>query len=402
MSKKLNIIYTRVSTDLQAKEGFSLGAQYKYLTEYCEHNNISNVYHIEDSGISGRKTINRKGYLEMEVLIKKGSVESIIFCKGDRICRNVADHYSLIDLCRQNNVKMVSVLENTEMETADGRFVAGIFMLGAQLESEKISERVKFAYVGMLKDGMYPFGHHNTLGISKDENKILYYNGDVHIVKEIFEMYTKKNYCMQLILDKMKAKYPDRFPWHKYTISHILNNTLYQGYIMYQGVRYELIEPITSPVLISKVGKLRQYHTRVRKNTYKYRAKLFYKGNYVKVTCSTKKVKSTGIKKTYLYYKTGEFAISEIALDKLVFAELKKFKKETNKARKEKYELLEEMLATGEIDLDEFVSIKKKYHANEDIIGLECIEKINIIDKQKVRIKIKDKYLRAETVIEGF
>ena len=57
MTKKLNIIYTRVSTDLQAKEGFSLGAQYKYLTEYCENKNISNVYHIEDSGISVHKCV---------------------------------------------------------------------------------------------------------------------------------------------------------------------------------------------------------------------------------------------------------------------------------------------------------------------------------------------------------
>jgi site-specific DNA recombinase len=66
-------LYVRVSTEEQAKEGFSINSQVMDLTEYSTKNNMAVVKVFKDEGISGSKFESRPGLQEMlEEADKKG------------------------------------------------------------------------------------------------------------------------------------------------------------------------------------------------------------------------------------------------------------------------------------------------------------------------------------------
>ena len=95
--KKNAAIYCRVSTEDQAREGYSLGEQLEKLKDLCKFRdyNIFNVY--EDAGISA-KDDKRPAYQQMINDIKNGTVNVIVALKLDRLTRSVYDVEKLMKL----------------------------------------------------------------------------------------------------------------------------------------------------------------------------------------------------------------------------------------------------------------------------------------------------------------
>ena len=83
-------IYCRVSTEEQAREGFSLDNQKRACMDYAKTHGylVKNVF--VDEGKSAR-TVDRPEYQKLLLNIKNSPVSAIIFYKIDRIFRNVAD-----------------------------------------------------------------------------------------------------------------------------------------------------------------------------------------------------------------------------------------------------------------------------------------------------------------------
>ena len=93
--KKNAAIYCRVSTEDQAREGYSLGEQLLKLQELCKFRDY-NVYGVyEDAGISAKNT-NRPKFKEMMEEVKKQNINVIVAYKLDRLTRSVRDLENLI------------------------------------------------------------------------------------------------------------------------------------------------------------------------------------------------------------------------------------------------------------------------------------------------------------------
>ena len=88
--KKNAGIYCRVSTEDQAKEGYSLGEQLEKLKDLCKFRdyNIFEIY--EDAGISAKDT-NRPAFKRLLEDIKNHKVNVIVSYKLDRLTRSVRD-----------------------------------------------------------------------------------------------------------------------------------------------------------------------------------------------------------------------------------------------------------------------------------------------------------------------
>ena len=94
--KKIAGIYIRVSTEDQAREGFSLGEQKEKLMELCKFKGYE-VYEIyEDAGISAKDIKHRPAFQKMLNDIKEGKINYIVAYKLDRITRSVRDLEELI------------------------------------------------------------------------------------------------------------------------------------------------------------------------------------------------------------------------------------------------------------------------------------------------------------------
>jgi site-specific DNA recombinase len=135
------VIYTRVSTEDQAREGVSLSSQLERCRALLLSKGVNDPIHVEDAGFSA-KDLMRPGAKRVLELVKTGSVKGICVWKLDRLSRSVSDLCSLVKLCNQNNIELVSVTENLDTESAVGRMFLGILGTFGQYEREAISERV--------------------------------------------------------------------------------------------------------------------------------------------------------------------------------------------------------------------------------------------------------------------
>ena len=94
--KKSAAIYCRVSTEDQAREGYSLGEQLEKLKDLCKYRdyNIYNVY--EDAGISAKDMEHRPAFKRMLEDVRNNNVNVIVSYKLDRLTRSVRDLEILI------------------------------------------------------------------------------------------------------------------------------------------------------------------------------------------------------------------------------------------------------------------------------------------------------------------
>lgn len=82
-------LYERVSTDEQAKFGFSIKTQIEALEKHCLDNKIKIVDHYTDDGVSGGKAaFKRPAMSRLLEDVKAGKIDIILFTRLDRWFRN--------------------------------------------------------------------------------------------------------------------------------------------------------------------------------------------------------------------------------------------------------------------------------------------------------------------------
>ena len=231
-------IYTRVSTEDQAKEGFSLDAQLDKLRSYCKARDweIGNEY--IDDGYSGRY-VKRPAYSRMMQELDKWDLLLVI--KMDRIHRNSKNFMTMMEYLNKEEKEFVSMSESLDTSTAMGRFVMDIIQRIAQLESEQIGERV---YIGMeqkakTNSGMLgfniPYGYFYSSGFLTINQE------EATVIKNIYTWYKNGNSMGKIARMLNEAKIPTKKGkiWVKKTISKILKNPLYCGYLRWQEYMYK-------------------------------------------------------------------------------------------------------------------------------------------------------------------
>jgi site-specific DNA recombinase len=91
---KRAILYARVSTDEQARTGFSLAQQIEALRAYTAREGYEVLEEIQDLGQSGA-SLERPSMDRVRDLVAGGSVSAVLAQDRDRIAREPAYHYLL-------------------------------------------------------------------------------------------------------------------------------------------------------------------------------------------------------------------------------------------------------------------------------------------------------------------
>ena len=154
--RKVAGIYIRVSTEDQAREGFSLGEQKEKLLQLCKFKEYEVFKIYEDAGISAKDITHRPAFQEMLADMKKGKINYIVAYKLDRVTRSVRDLEELIAVLEKYNTYLVCDRDDVNTSTANGRFFVRMLTVLSQLEIEIVSERTKFGLNGAIKSGHLP------------------------------------------------------------------------------------------------------------------------------------------------------------------------------------------------------------------------------------------------------
>lgn len=243
--RKIAGVYIRVSTEDQAREGFSLGEQKEKLLQLCSFKDLE-VYKVyKDAGISAKDMEHRPQFQEMLQDMKAGKINYIVAYKLDRITRSVRDLEELISVLEQYNCFLLCDRDDVNTSTANGRFFVRMLTVLSQLEIEIVSERTKFGLNGAIKSGHIP--GQRPFGYTKSEDKkMIVDNATRPYVEKIFDMYLEGK-SFQQIANYFKENniYPKK-KWRDTTIQKIIDNKIYMGdYEQYKRIgKQENLEPI--------------------------------------------------------------------------------------------------------------------------------------------------------------
>jgi site-specific DNA recombinase len=155
---KPHVIYTRVSTEDQAREGASLDAQREACAMLSKLRGFPTPEPIEDAGFSA-KSLKRPGIARIISAIKAGEIKAVIVWRLDRLTRSLRDLLDMVDLFDQHGVALVSVMEQLDTTTPMGRLMLALLGAVAQWERESIAERVKLGVNHRKSQGFWTGGH---------------------------------------------------------------------------------------------------------------------------------------------------------------------------------------------------------------------------------------------------
>lgn len=174
-------LYERVSTDEQAKYGYSIKTQIDALEEYCRSNKMKIVDHYTDDGVSGGKAAFRRP--EMSRLledVKEKKIDMILFTRLDRWFRNVQEYFKVQEILDNHGVGWKAIWEDYDTTTANGRMAITIFLAIAQNEREKGAERVRVVFENKRQNKEAWFGPNSMpFGYTKQDDE----NGIPRLVK---------------------------------------------------------------------------------------------------------------------------------------------------------------------------------------------------------------------------
>lgn len=238
MLKVVTGIYLRVSTEEQAREGYSIRAHEEKLRGYA---NIMGwpVYSVYiDEGISGKDIDGRPEMKRLIADVVSGKVKNVLIYKIDRLTRSTKNLIELIELFNQNNCAFNSLTESIDTNTATGRMFLKIVGIFAEFERENLAERVRLGLERKAREGystcafIPSYGYDRTNGerVQKIESN------ESEVVRRIFNMYLHDDYSFYQIVRTLTAEnIPTKRDgnWHISTIKQILTNPNYIGKVRY-------------------------------------------------------------------------------------------------------------------------------------------------------------------------
>lgn len=264
ITKRITALYVRVSTDFQAEKGYSIEAQQDKLKSYCELNYINNYEFYIDAGFSG-SNLERPLMQKLLLDIKENKIQTVIVLKLDRLSRRTKDTLYLIeDVFNANDIRFISLTENLDTYSSNGKFFITIMSSVAQLERENIRERTMMGTQKKAEKGVKSVSSKILVGYDYDaeNNKFIANENEANQIRLIFNMYT----------DGMGLNYINRYmknsgftcrnvKWGDIKqIHHILDNPTYTGKVFrFRGsyVPAYNVEQIIDEELFNKAHAMR-------------------------------------------------------------------------------------------------------------------------------------------------
>ena len=278
--KKKCGLYMRVSTEDQAREGFSLPEQKERLESFCKFKGYEIIDYYEDAGISAKTGNHRPEFERLKDDIKAKKINTIVALKLDRITRSIYDWENLMTFLDENDAYLDCVNDEINTTSANGKMISRLLMSVSQNEIERTSERTKIGMAGAIKQGHIP--HVAPLGYKHENKKLVIDYSTKDIVIRIFDLYYN-GYSYQKISKLFKEeKVLGKDNWRDSTIMGILENEIYKGDFVHgkktkHPTYYEdVVEPIVSKAIWEdcQVQKKKNSRSYKRTLTYLYLQKL--------------------------------------------------------------------------------------------------------------------------------
>ena len=234
------VLYARVSSKDQEREGFSIPAQQKLLRQYAHEQGLAIVQEFQD--VETAKQAGRGRFGEMLAFLKADpSCRTILVEKTDRLYRNIRDWITVDEL----DLTVHFVKENAVVSKASRsseKFMHGIQVLMAKNYVDNLSEEVKKGMREKAEQGHWPtkapvgyLDNRTTHRIERDPAR-------GPLIAALFDLYASGAYSLKALTVNAHAiglTHPrSGRRMMKAEIHRILQNVIYTGDFRWLGKMY--------------------------------------------------------------------------------------------------------------------------------------------------------------------
>ena len=233
------ILYSRVSTDAQERDGTSLETQERACDELAAERGWHVVRRIREAASGG--VLERDGLDELRDALRRGEAEVVVAFAVDRLSRSQNHIGILFDEFERAGVRLEFVTERFE-DTAVGRFILAARAFIAEVEREKIAERTMRGKEERARSGRIPqaFGrgcYGYTYNPESGRREVEPFQAAV--VRRIFERYAASRSFSAVASELNDAGIPafSGGRWYPITVRRLLLNDAYIGRTVYRRTR---------------------------------------------------------------------------------------------------------------------------------------------------------------------
>src|SRR6266566_69256 len=235
------VLYARVSSKDQEREGFSIPSQQKLLREYARAQKLTVLREFVD--VETAKQAGRSQFGEMiAFLTANPACRSILVEKTDRLYRNIKDWLTIDELDVTVHFVKEATVVSRDSRSSD-KFMHGIKVLMAKNYVDNLSEEVKKGMREKAEQGHWPsvapIGYVNNLQTHRIEIDAV--RGP--LIARLFELYASEKFSLKALTANAYAiglTHPrGNRRLYKSEIYRILQNPIYYGEFVWLGKRYQ-------------------------------------------------------------------------------------------------------------------------------------------------------------------
>ena len=187
--EKITALYERLSRDDELEgESNSIVNQKKILEEYASKNNLTNIIHFTDDGISGTQ-FDRPGFMEMMNGVNTGNIGCIIVKDMSRLGRDYLKVGQCMEILRQRGVRLIAINDNVDSFYREDDFTPFRNIMN-EWYARDTSRKIQSTFRSKGESGKHtastpPYGYMKD---EKDKDKWVVDEKAAEIVRRIFNL----------------------------------------------------------------------------------------------------------------------------------------------------------------------------------------------------------------------
>lgn len=244
-------IYCRVSTEEQAREGFSIAAQRKTLTSFSMDKGWEITKEYIDEGASG-KNMRRPAFQELLRDADRRKFDVVLVWKINRFSRRNADLLNTAGYLSEHGINLVSYCEQFDASTPSGKLMLSMLGSIGEFERDTIVENIRAGMEERARQGLFNGGR--VLGYDIVNGELKINEREAHTVLRIFELFLSGLNLGSIcdILDCESRKTKNNLPFSITSIKRILSNPIYAGFISYNNsIKHSCTSRITDASMVN-------------------------------------------------------------------------------------------------------------------------------------------------------
>jgi site-specific DNA recombinase len=253
---KRAILYSRVSTDEQARSGFSLAQQLETLREYASREGYEVLEEVSDPGQSGA-SLERPGMDRVRDLVAAGGVSVVLAQDRDRFAREPAYHYFLRREFGEYGTRMRALNDRGD-DSPEGQLADGIMDQIARFERLKTAERTRRGKLQRAREGKIIPARYVTYGFALNDERTSYVVDEekMRVVRRVVGMAAEGTpvHGIKRTLDAEGVPTPSGGPyWHCGAIEAFITDDVYKPHT------FDEISELVTPQVAAQLDPSKLY-----------------------------------------------------------------------------------------------------------------------------------------------